>query len=135
MRFWLKFIILLLLIILISVAIIGKNYYFKNLKNLLSKEIVIPSNQFFVSSGVVPHHLLAKEIIQKFFKSLSLKGKPKTIVLLSPDHFNSKTLCKKTSFITLDPQTKNFKGLKIDGFLWLRNFIILYPILSNISQF
>ena len=117
MRFWLKFIILLLLIILISVAIIGKNYYFKNLKNLLSKEIVIPSNQFFVSSGVVPHHLLAKEIIQKFFKSLSLKGKPKTIVLLSPDHFNSKTLCQKTSFITLNSQTKNFKNLKVDDLL------------------
>ncbi len=117
MRFEIKFIILLLLIILISVAIIGKNYYFENFKNLLSKEIIISSNQFFVSSGVVPHHLLAKEIIQKFFKSLSLKGKPKTIVLLSPDHFNSKVLCKKTSFIALNFQTKNFKNLKVDEFL------------------
>ena len=117
MRFEIKFIFLLLLIILISVAIIGKNYYFENFKNLLSKEIVISSNQSFILSGVVPHHLLAEEIIQKFFKSLSLKGKPKTIVLLSPDHFNSKTLCQKTSFITLNPQTKKFKNIKVDKFL------------------
>jgi len=117
MRFWVKFIILFLLIILVSVVIIGKNYYFGSLKNLLSKEIVISFNHLFVSSGVVPHHLLAKEIIQKFFKSLSLKGKPESIVLLSPDHFNSKTLCQKTSFITLNSQTKNFKNLKVDEFL------------------
>ncbi|MCD6085646.1 AmmeMemoRadiSam system protein B [bacterium] len=118
MRFEIKFIVLLFLIILISFAIIiGGNHYFRDLKNLFSKEIIVFSAHLSVSSGVVPHHLLAKEIIQKFFKILSLKGKPENIVLLGSDHFNSKSLCKKTSFITLNYQSKNFKNLKVDEFL------------------
>ena len=118
-----KFIIFIVLLIALTAFGIAEIFYFKNFSStyyfgkIPKKENAINSNQLSVVSGIVSHHLLAKEIIQKFFKILSLKGKIKTIVLLSPDHFNSKALCKKTSFITLDPQTKNFKNLKVDEVL------------------
>jgi len=42
-----------------------------------------------ISAGVVPHHLLAEEVIRDFFEYISLQGEPDTIVLLSPDHFGA----------------------------------------------
>ena len=115
-----KFIILVIfLIVLISTVIISKFFSFKNFP---LKESVTKENQSFAASGVVPHHLLAKEIIQKFFGYIFSKGKPETIILLSPDHFNSEVLCKRASFITLEPEIGDFKTLKVEGFL-LRNLI------------
>jgi poly-gamma-glutamate synthesis protein (capsule biosynthesis protein) len=41
-----------------------------------------------ITAGVVPHHLLAEEIIRDFFEYIS-EEKPEVVVLLSPDHFDS----------------------------------------------
>ncbi len=115
-----KFIILIVsLIILITASIIGGVYYFKKFPD---KGIVTNNTQSFIASGIVPHHLLAKKIIQNFFEYIFSKENPETIILLSPDHFNSGSLCKKTSFITLEPGVKDFKTLKVDSFL-LKNLI------------
>jgi len=38
-------------------------------------------------SGIVPHHLLANDIIDNFFKEL-INHRPELIFLISPDHFN-----------------------------------------------
>ncbi len=94
------------LIVSIGIGAVGKLTFFEFFKS-----------KSFVAGGVVPHHLLAKEVIQDFFKYLSLKENIDTIILLSPDHFNSNTLCKSTSFITLEPKVKKFKTLKINNSL------------------
>jgi len=115
-----KFIILIVsLIILITAGIIGEIYYFKKFSN---KGTITNNTQPFIASGVVPHHLLAEKIIQNFFEYVFSKENPESIILLSPDHFNSGSLCKKTSFITLEFRTKDFKTLKVDSFL-LKNLI------------
>ena len=55
------------------------------------------------SSGVVPHHLLAKEIMIDFFQSVAGQAQhPGTIILLSPDHFNCSALKADNSFISVD---------------------------------
>jgi len=55
------------------------------------------------SSGVVPHHLLAKEIMVDFFQSVAGQAQhPETIILLSPDHFNCSALKTDNSFISVD---------------------------------
>ncbi|HZK12472.1 MAG TPA: AmmeMemoRadiSam system protein B [Atribacterota bacterium] len=73
-----------------------------------------------IISGIVPHHLLAKEIIEDFFSYISSQGKPKTIVILSPDHFQSGILMESNSFITIavDSNEKAFSHLKTDTLLW-----------------
>ncbi len=75
--------------------------------------------QISISGGVVPHHLTAKEIIQDFFEYISLESKIEleTVILLSPDHFNSGNLTEERSFITLKPGTKEFNNLKVDNIL------------------
>lgn len=39
-----------------------------------------------IAGGVVPHHLLAYEIIEKFFKEISIYKSIENIVILAPDH-------------------------------------------------
>ena len=46
----------------------------------------VRNNNFYIA-GIVNHHLLAKDIIDGFFKEAS-KFKYKNIVIVSPDHFN-----------------------------------------------
>ncbi len=77
-----------------------------------------------IVSGVVPHHLLAKEIVEDFFSYISSQEKPKTIVILSPDHFQSGILREGNTFITiaLDSGEKEFNHLKIDTLLWGKLF-------------
>lgn len=48
-----------------------------------------------IVSGIVPHHLAAEEIISKFFNTLA-KQNPKTIIIISPDHWGF----AKSNFIT-----------------------------------
>jgi len=78
-------------------------------------------NKLNIISGVVPHHLLAKDIIEDFFSYISSQGKPETIVILSPDHFHSGTLNDDNAFITLDWKSgsgkKEFENIKIDSLL------------------
>lgn len=82
----------------------------KTEKNLFELEI---------SAGVVPHHLLARELIENFFNYLSLKGEPEVIVLFSPDHFEAGIILK-SDFITISSSTENFQGIKVDQLL-IRN--------------
>ncbi len=75
--------------------------------------------QISISGGVIPHHFIAKETIKNFFEYISLESKaqPKTIILLSPDHFNSRNLVEERLFITLESDTKEFNNLKVDDLL------------------
>jgi len=81
-------------------------------------------NKQDIVSGVVPHHLLAKDIMEDFFSYISSQEKPKTIVILSPDHFQSGILMESNSFITIavDSNDKEFNNLKVDTLLWGKLF-------------
>ena len=74
-----------------------------------------------IVSGVVPHHLLAEEIIEDFFSYISSQENVETIILLSPDHFQSGVLNNENAFITLDwksvSEKENFSNIKIDSLL------------------
>ncbi len=62
------------------------------------------------TSGVVPHHLLAKEIMVDFFSFIAReKQLPDTIILLSPDHFNSAALERGHSFISVNWESDDVK--------------------------
>ena len=78
-------------------------------------------NKQDIVSGVVPHHLLAKEIIADFFSYISSQGKPETIVILSPDHFQSGIFNDNNAFITLNWESvsikEEFDNMKIDSLL------------------
>jgi len=72
-------------------------------------------NRFSIVGGVVPHHLVAEEIIEKFFLEIaSSKNSPRSIILLAPDHFNVGRVAGK-SFVSVDPDAKEFYGLNIDN--------------------
>lgn len=71
------------------------------------------NNQTTISAGVIPHHPLAKEIIHDFFLYISAKENPKTVVLLSPDHFKAGSVVGK-SFISIKPDTKRFYDLVVN---------------------
>jgi poly-gamma-glutamate synthesis protein (capsule biosynthesis protein) len=77
-------------------------------------------NKQDIVSGVVPHHLLAKDIIEDFFSYISSREKPETIVILCPDHFQSGILMESNSFITItvDSNDQEFNNLKVDTLLW-----------------
>ena len=98
-----------ILIVLIIVAIMGGGilgyYYWR-----ISKKADI--NEMNIAAGVVPHHLLAEDLIEDFFSYISSKEKPETIVLLGPDHFNA-----GSSFIAVRPETQEFYGIKVDNSL------------------
>jgi len=81
-------------------------------------------NKQNIVSGAVPHHLLAKDIIENFFSYVSSREKPKTIVILSPDHFQSGILMESNSFITigLEGDDGKFNNLKVDTLLWGKLF-------------
>jgi AmmeMemoRadiSam system protein B len=74
-----------------------------------------------IVSGVVPHHLLAEEIIDDFFSYISSQENVETIILLSPDHFQSGVLNNENTFITLDwesvSEKENSSNIKIDSLL------------------
>ena len=41
-----------------------------------------------VRGGIVPHHMLVGDVIADFYQKLSLTSKPKTIILIGPNHRN-----------------------------------------------
>ena len=104
-----------ILIIFLSIVLIL--HFISTLEILASDS----HNKPDVASGVVPHHLLAKDIIEDFFSYISSQGKPETIVILSPDHFQSEILNDNNAFITLDWKSglgkKEFENIKIDSLL------------------
>jgi len=104
-----------IMIIFLSIVFI---LHFINTLEILASD---SGNKQDIVSGVVPHHLLAKDIIEDFFSYISSQGKPETIVILSPDHFHSGTLNDDNAFITLDWKSgsgkKEFENIKIDSLL------------------
>jgi len=104
-----------ILIIFLSIVLI---FYFINTLEVFASD---SSNKQDIVSGVVPHHLLAKEIIEDFFQYISSQKKIDTIILLSPDHFHVGTLDDDKAFITLDWKSgsgkKEFENIKIDSLL------------------
>lgn len=78
---------------------------------LLSPSIVVaPKQNTEIYAGVVPHHLLALNIISKFFESLKI-DEPETVIMLSVDHFHQ---CSSESveFITTD--STSFRELQVE---------------------
>lgn len=57
--------------------------FYSGLKSCESNRVV-PLDGIF--GGIVPHHLLAADIIADFFQKLSLTADPHTIVLIGPNH-------------------------------------------------
>jgi len=106
-----------ILIIFLSIALI------LNFINTLEVFASNSDNKEDIVSGVVPHHLLAEEIIENFFKYISSQGKVATIILLSPDHFQSGILNKdKSTFTTINLESdKNlFNNIRIDKLLGIK---------------
>ncbi len=68
-----------------------------------------------VAGGVVPHHLLAAEIIEKFFGTLASEIQPETIVILSPDHFNAANALGYSRLIAPSPAIGEIDGLALDS--------------------
>jgi len=91
-KYWKIFSILIIIISIIF--ILGLK------RNILIKE---ENTEPIYVAGIINHHLLAKDIIDKFFKELS-KFKYDNIVLLSPDHFNSCSLYGKSFLFKEDSQ-------------------------------
>lgn len=79
--------------------------------NILFKRQVSQQNQeneqLIISGGVVPHHLVANEIIEKFFQKLSQYQGIENIVILSPDHYR-KAEKSNLHFVTAT-QKEDFK--------------------------
>jgi AmmeMemoRadiSam system protein B len=91
------------------------------------------NRELSIASGVVPHHMLAKEIIVDFFEFVAeQEPHPETILLLSPDHFNSSMLNQDTSFITVHWETgnKNILEIPVDVSL-LKKLSINHSIKQN----
>jgi len=107
-----------ILIIFLSIVLI------LNFINTLEVFASDSGNKQDIVSGVVPHHLLAKDIMEDFFSYISSQEKPKTIVILSPDHFQSGIIMESNSFITItvDSNDKEFNNLKVDTLLWGKLF-------------
>lgn len=102
-----------ILIIFLSIVLILN---FINTLEVFSSD---SGNKQDIVSGVVPHHLLAEEIVEDFFSYISSREKPKTIVILSPDHFQSGILMESNTFITigLEGDDEEFNNLKVNTLL------------------
>ena len=109
--------------IFIIFGIAGKFIYndYSNLREKISAHndsvAILPVRESTIAGGVVPHHLVAESIIENFFSSIAETGNPETIVLLSPDHFDSVNLAEEESFISVSKNAKNFQGIEIDNSL------------------
>lgn len=103
-----------IILVIILVVTIGTFLHIK--KSPSENSINNDLEELSISSGVVPHHLVAKEIIENFFRYISAKGKPQNIVLLGPDHFNATSFLGKP-FISVDSDTKEFHSLNVNNFL------------------
>jgi len=71
-----------------------------------------------VVSGVIPHHLLAKEIMVDFSVLLLEESSfPIPSILLSPDHLNSAALERGNSFISVNWESNDIRlgDIAVDG--------------------
>ena len=101
---------LVLLSLLIIAGILGYSWW------QISGQTRVDVGETSIASGVVPHHLLAKNLIEDFFTYISSEEKPEVVVLLSPDHFNAGGIVGD-SFITIQPESQEFCGVKVDDSL------------------
>lgn len=69
-----------------------------------------------LAAGIVPHHALADTVITRFFDEVATEN-PRTIILLSPDHFG----VGRTLFTTTDQRV--FSGMNIERDL-RRTFLV-----------
>jgi poly-gamma-glutamate synthesis protein (capsule biosynthesis protein) len=76
------------------------------LLQIVPKSAIAPEVNIKIFSGVVPHHLLAEKIINKFFISLAADS-PETLILLSPDHFNQCKINNVELITASEPQIDN----------------------------
>ena len=104
--------VILIIVAIIAAGVIGY-FTYKTDQDLNKTDEMINPGQFLISAGVVPHHLVAKDLIEDFFAYIAFQGKPETIILLSPDHFQTGSI-SGGQLITLSPQTENFHGLEVD---------------------
>lgn len=104
------FLILSPMFVLSMSGILGAHFW------SISEVLAVSTGRSNIYAGVVPHHLLAKDLIEDFFVYISSRKRPETVVLLSPDHFNTASILGN-SFITLPPETHEFYGIEVDGSL------------------
>ncbi len=112
-----KYILITVLLIFLIVGGVLGYYYWSMLK-----QAAIDIKETNISAGVVPHHLLAEEIIEDFFGYISSNAEPETIILLSPDHFNAGDIVGNL-FITIESETQEFYEIKVDN-----------PLIKNLSS-
>jgi len=96
---------------ILTTLVIVLIFVFSEIPNFSSQKIssrVPELEELSISAGVVPHHLLAQEIIHKFFKELSNRSSIETVILFSPDHYNQ-TALTGGRFITVSPIVKEGK--------------------------
>lgn len=113
-----------LVVPLVVIAVLAVNsFYFEKteqMDNVSNQELNIAfaekAEKMTVSAGAVPHHLLAKKLIEDFFKYLSSQGEPDTIVLVGPDHFNAGSVLGN-HIIAFGAEDQNFYGTQIDNSL------------------
>ena len=72
--------------------------------------VVAPKQNIEIYAGVVPHHLLASNIISKFFESLKMDV-PETLIMLSVDHFHQ---CNSEGVGFITTNSTSFKDLQIE---------------------
>lgn len=72
-----------------------------------------------VRGGILPHHLLADQLMVDFFEVLNLEPSPERIVLIGPDHFakgiNSVSVAPlpwKTPFGNLEPDIEAIRNIQ-----------------------
>lgn len=98
---------IIVVVFFLLVGVTGLTYF------RLSKPNFANNQELTISAGVVPHHLLAEEIIVDFFDYIDSKEDPERIILLSPDHFKTGDIIGN-SFISLNADTERFYGLEMD---------------------
>ena len=95
-----------LLFLIVSLTLVS-GYFFYYYKNFVPREetqTIEEVEKLEISAGVVPHHLLAEELINNFFKELNNFSSPETVILFSPDHYNQ-TALTGGRFITVSSKT------------------------------
>ncbi len=109
--------------IFIIFGVAGKFIYddYSNLRKKISAHnnsvAVLPVKESTIAGGVVPHHSVAESIIEDFFSNIAKVEYLETIVLLSPNHFDSVNFAKEEAFISVSKDARDLDGLEIDNSL------------------
>lgn len=103
-----------------------KDYFFTGILN--AKQGKNPLNNR-IAGGIIPHHLLASNIIADFFSRLAVQ-KPTTVILIGPNHYEkgdddvlSSDFRWQTPFGVVSPDIKIITELKNKSFLQIDNAI------------